>query len=208
MELPKHFEYFGKGAVSLCTTNSEGDRRSPEEFERKTSNIIEKLIREQGDEICQEKIGIDYIKDRLKDYDFGFIRSSVKAQMGQRKTRQTSTVAEPPSKLVVKRLHVPCAPCQTEQHAYSFVLCKLLPNPLFTNIDITLVCSRTNSKDGKLLLELVEKHANNLKYDCLSLIAVGDTRLLNWYKSQGFVLETDKPIINSNCKAYYMRKIM
>jgi hypothetical protein len=162
MELPKNFEY----------------------FERQTPNIMEKLIREQGDEICQEKIGIDYIKDRLKDYDFGFIRSSVKAQMGKRKTRQT------------------------EHHAYSFVLCKLLPNPLFTNIDITLVCSRANSKDGKLLLELVEKHAHKIKYDCLSLIAVGDTRLLNWYKSQGFVLETDKPIINSNCKAYYMRKIM
>jgi hypothetical protein len=61
MELPKNFEY----------------------FERKTPNIVEKFIRKQGDEICQEKIGTDYIKARLQDYDFGFVRSSVKSQIGR-----------------------------------------------------------------------------------------------------------------------------
>ena len=30
---------YGKGAESLCTTNSEGDLRSPEEFEEATWNV-------------------------------------------------------------------------------------------------------------------------------------------------------------------------
>ena len=158
MELPKNFEY----------------------FERKTPNIVEKFIRKQGDEICQEKIGTDYIKARLQDYDFGFVRSSVKAQIGRVRTRQT------------------------EHHAYSFILCKLIP--AFHVISITLVCSRTNSKDGKQLMELVEQKAKQLNYKQLSLIAIGNSRLLHWYESQGYVTIDDKPILDSKSKAYSMMK--
>jgi hypothetical protein len=153
-------------------------------FEKKTPNIFEKLIREQGDDTCQQKIGVDYITSKLKEYDFGFIRASAKAQMGQRKTRKTT------------------------HQMYSFVLCKLLPNALFKNVDIVLVCSRPTSKDGKQLLELVETKAKDMRYQCLTLIAVGNTRLLHWYESQGFVMETSKPIIDSDSYAYYMRKII
>jgi N-acetylglutamate synthase-like GNAT family acetyltransferase len=158
MELPKNFEY----------------------FERKTPNIVEKFIRKQGDEICQEKIGTDYIKARLQDYDFGFVRSSVKAQIGRVRTRQT------------------------EHHTYSFILCKLIP--AFHVISITLVCSRTNSKDGKQLMELVEQKAKQLNYKQLSLIAIGNSRLLHWYESQGYVTIDDKPIMDSKSKAYSMMK--
>lgn len=160
LELPKNFEFFEKSNI----------------------NAIENLIREQGDDVCQNKITSNYMKKKLKDCDFGFIRKSIKAQIGKMKTRKN------------------------EQYVYSFVLCKLLPNSHLNKIDITLVCSRTNSKDGKQLLELVEKYALSINYTCLSLIAIGNTRLLNWYISQGYVIEGDKDIIDSNSKAYSMSK--
>jgi len=160
MELPKNFEFFEKSNIKN----------------------IEKIIREQGDDVCQQKIGVDYIKNKVKNCDFGFIRTTIKAKIGQMQTRQNN------------------------KHLYSFVLCNLIPNSRLNKVDITLVCSRTNSKDGKQLLELVEKYAKTINYDCLSLIAVGNTRLLNWYKSQGYVLETDKDVVDSSLKIYYMVK--
>lgn len=160
LELPKNFEFFQKTNIKP----------------------IENLIREQGDDVCQNKIGTDYMKNKVKHCDFGFIRKSIKANVGQMQTRKN------------------------KQHVYSFVLCKLLPNQHLNKIDITLVCSRTNSKDGKQLLELVEKYAISINYNCLSLIAIGDKRLLNWYTSQGYLLETDKDIMDTNLKAYSMVK--
>lgn len=70
MDIHKHFEYFDQ-----------------------TNNEIKKLIKEQGDIVCQEKIGIDYIKDRLKDFDFGFIRKLTQAQIGkiQKKNKSNYT---------------------------------------------------------------------------------------------------------------------
>jgi hypothetical protein len=109
LELPKNFEFFDKSNIMK----------------------IENLIREQGDDVCQHKIGTDYMKNKLKNSDFGFIRKSIKAKIGQIQTRKN------------------------KYHVYSFVLCKLLPNKHLNKIYITLVCSRPNSKDGKQLLELL-----------------------------------------------------
>ena len=153
-------------------------------FFDQTNNEIKKLIKDQGDVVCQEKIGIDYINDRLKDFDFGFIRKLTQAQIGKIQEKKINEII------------------------HSFVICKQLVNPLFKKIDIRLVCSRINSKNGKQLLELVENKAKEMKYQCLSLIAVGDKKLLNWYLSQGFTVETDKPIIDSKFKAYYMIKFL
>lgn len=103
--LPKHFEY----------------------FERSVPNTVEKFIKDQGDSVCREMIGSDYIKAKIKEYDFGFVRMSPRANIGQkRRTRQT------------------------EQYVYSFVLCKLIP--AFKEIDVTLVCARPLRVDGKELL--------------------------------------------------------
>jgi hypothetical protein len=163
MELPKNFEFFEKKAPN---------------------KTIENLIKEQGDNVCQRKIGVDYIKNQLSDYNFGFIRYTTKAQVGRRRTRQT------------------------ENHLHSFVLCKHVSDPLVKEYNIILVCSRANSKDGKLLMQLVEQKALELHYQRLSLIAVGDQRLLHWYESLGYVSIDHKPILESNHNAYYMRKYL
>ena len=161
LQLPKSFEFY---------------------FEKNNLKDMEKIISEQGDDLCQNKIGTDYMKDKIKNSDFGFIRKSIKAKIGQMQTRNN------------------------KQRIYSFVLCKLLPNPYLNKIDITLVSSEENSKDLKKLLELVEEYAVSINYNCLSLIAIGNIQLLDWYKSQGYLLETDKDIMDSNLKCYYMAK--
>lgn len=161
MDIHKHFEYFDQ-----------------------TNNEIKKLIKEQGDIVCQEKIGIDYIKDRLKDFDFGFIRKLTQAQIGKIQKKKTNQII------------------------HSFILCKIIPDPSIKEIDIVLVCSRINSKDGKQLLELVEIKSTEIKCQRLSLIAIGNSHLLNWYISIGYIKITDKPIPDSKQKAYYMRKYL
>ena len=108
------------------------------EYFDQTSNEIKKIIK--------KKIGTDYIKDRLKDFDFGFVRKSKQVQIGKIKLKKKNEILN------------------------SFVIRKLLPNPLFKNIDVMLVCSRINSKDDKQLLELVEKKASEINFQCLSLI--------------------------------------
>ena len=161
IELPKHFEY----------------------FERNIPNSIEKLIKKQGDDICHNKIGTDYIKDRLKDYTFGFARISNKAKIGQQmRTRQT------------------------EQHTFSFVLCRIVNDPYIREISISLVCSRPTSKDGIQLMELVENKAREMRFQKLSLVAVGNARLLHWYQAQGFRKTSDEPIPDSIYKMYSMSK--
>jgi len=139
-----------------------------EYFERKTQNTIEKLLIEHGDDICRNIIGIDYLRDQLTRYDFGFIR-------------------------------------RTQNTIYSFVLCKL--NTEFSDVDILLVCPRPKTNDRTVMLGLVHEKARQIDVASMSLIAVGNTRLLNWYKNHGFYMqsytqEKDEPQV----KMYYMRK--
>ena len=146
------------------------------EYFDQTSEKIKEIIKEEGESICED-IGVEYIKERLKDFNFGFI---VKLSKGKEK----------------EKLH-------------SFVLCKHIYNSLLKNIEIILVCSRHNSKDFKQLLELIENKAKNINYECLSLNPViSNSRKLNWYISQGFILETYKSIPKTNLKSYYIRKIL
>jgi hypothetical protein len=156
-----------------------------EYFERSVPNTVEKFIKDQGDTVCREMIGSDYIKAKIKEYDFGFVRMSPRANIGQkRRTRQT------------------------EQYVYSFVLCKLIP--AFKEIDVTLVCARPLTVDGKELLDNVTQRAREMGYEWLSLIALGNARLVRWYQSQGFITVGDKPILDDEKKVtsytYSMRK--
>jgi hypothetical protein len=159
MELPINFEY----------------------FEKKTS-IVDKLIKEQGEDVCRQIIDKNFINLQKKSYDFGFIHKNYIAQIGQKKINKTP------------------------EYLYSFILCNLYPD--FEEIDITLICSRPNTKDGKQLLELVFQKGRELKYKYLSLLSIGEIKLVNWYKTQGFVVISEKPLPNGEIKAYYMRKLL
>jgi hypothetical protein len=153
-----------------------------EYFEKGSGNNIDKLIKEYGDDVCRNVIDKNYINLQTKNYDFGFIHKLPIAIIGQRKKNKPN------------------------DFVYSFILCKLYPQ--FDEIDITLVCSRPNSKDGKKLIELVCEKGRELNYKRLSLLSIGETKLVNWYKSQDFILVSEKHFPNGELKAYSMRKIL
>ena len=87
----------------------------------------------------------------------------------------------------------------------SFILCKLKPE--FEDIEISLVCSKPNKKQGKILINLVILKALEMKYKYISLLSIREMKLVNWYKKQGFQNITPKYLSNGNVPThYYMRK--
>ena len=130
MELPKNFEY----------------------FERKDMSIAEKLIQEQGEDICRHIISKHYISLHSRDYDFGIMHKTPMAQTGRMTRKRTS-----------------------QQYVYSFILCKV--HEELGDVDITLICSRPNSRDGKVLMGLVEDISRSKQYKTMSLLSIGDAKV-------------------------------
>jgi len=148
-------------------------------FDKNEKDIVS-LLNEQSVEVCRNKISKKYIQLQTKEYDFGFAHKTPVAQIGQRKTRKK------------------------QYHLYSFVLCKWYPE--YNEIGISLICSRPYSQEGKQLIECVEKKALELDCNQLSVLSIGETKLMKWYTEQGFVLMHEKHFPDGKLKAYYMRK--
>jgi N-acetylglutamate synthase-like GNAT family acetyltransferase len=152
-----------------------------EYFEKSSfSTINEKLIKEQGVDICRSVISANYILTQNATYDFGFIRKTPIAQIGQSKKRKKT------------------------QYVASVVLCKVFPE--FKQVDITLLCSRPNVRDGKRLMKMVEQKASSTGYEYLSVLSIGDERVMNFYKTIGFKLISEHLFPTGEIKAYSMRK--
>lgn len=161
MELPPNFDYFEKGADGAAA--------------------IEKLIKENGDTVCQDRIGHEYILNSVKKYLFGFSHKTIIARIGQRQKKKNP------------------------EHLYSFIICDYFD--LCKSININLICSRENAKDGKMLIQLAETRARELGFTKLTLFSILDDKLLRWYKSQGFKIE--KEVYNpgtTELKTYLMSK--
>ena len=156
-----------------------------EYFDSQSKNIkiIKSAVKEQGVDVCHGAIDTIYIRHSIQDFLFGFINIGKKANIGQKQT-------SPAKNSFVK----------------SFILCeKVKISNTFLNI--TLVCSRLNVKNGRELMGLVEQNAKELGYDTLTLHAVGAPSIVKWYEKQGFVV--DNVIYNNHSddvKAYYMFK--
>ena len=159
MDLAHQYEYFEKTSYSA---------------------LIEKLIKEQGQEVCRNVIGRDFIVNKTKEYDFGFIHKTPMAQIGKTRTKKNS------------------------DRVSSFVFCKMFPD--FGEIDVTLLCSRPTIRDGKLLMKWVKEKAVSLGYRYLSLLSIGDDKVMKWYQSIGFVLISEKLYPDGVLKAYSMKK--
>ena len=96
---------------------------------------------------------------------------------------------------------------RTQNTIHSFVLCKL--NTEFSDVGILLVCSRPQITDGCIMLEFVHESASRLGMTSMSLIMVEreNTQLLDWYKSNGFLVQSYKQDKhNPHIKVYSMRK--
>lgn len=153
------------------------------EYFEKSSKIDEKLIREQGDDVCRNAIDKMFIDSQRKEYDFGFIRKTQIAQIGQTRSRRMIS----------------------EQRISSFVLCKVLP--VLEAVDIGLICVRPSIKDGANLIDLVSKKADEMGYKKLVLFSTAESKLINWYKKQGFVvIRHNMPPCGE--KMCYMQKLL
>jgi len=51
--------------------------------------FIKDLVKSQGYETCREEINLQYIKNVIHEYDFGFARITQKANIGKKHTRKS-----------------------------------------------------------------------------------------------------------------------
>ena len=154
-----------------------------EYFDKTMPHIFDRLIKEQGNDVCQNMLHDNYIRDQVVDYTFGFAYTIPVAYIGQ-KTRSK----------------------KKERRLSSFVLCKIEKELQY--IDITLICSRKNTKQGKILMGIVEQYARTLKIPYLHLDSLAEQKLLEWYKSQGFVIFKNKMHVSGDIKAHTMIKFL
>ena len=96
-------------------------------------------MKEQSFKVCREKINPRYIEKVFRNFHFGWLRVSEKAQVGKRKRSSRS-----------------------EQQVYSFILCRYGDNLIY----IDLICGRENTRgDGKTLINVVETFAEEAKME-------------------------------------------
>ena len=143
------------------------------------TDLIQQL-RKQGQELCRQNISKKWIYASLDDFKFGFVHATPIAQIGRMKRGKPG---------------LPIA---------SFVLCKPMTDE---NIDIKLICSRPNTQEGSKLIRKVEEYAKEQGFQVLSLFSLPDYRLVQWYKSQGFVIRSEfRDPKKYDLKTYYMEK--
>ena len=139
-------------------------------FDPSAENIalITKLINTQGKEVCQNKIDMDYIKHNMSTHSFGYVSMTQKAQIGRRSIKNDN------DKYTVN----------------GFVICRI--NPAMPRLArIELVCSRPTSRIGKLLMEVAEDECLSLgTVSLIQLLSLDNNKLINWYKSMGYVADT------------------
>lgn len=130
--------------------------------------MFRNIIKDQGKDVCRQKIDQDWINENLHELSFGICYMTPIAQMDRRSIKKNSD----------------------KFRVHGFVLCRIDKNaPMFANID--LVCSRETSKTGKLLMELAEEHirTNNPghKIKFIELEPLSDLGLKRWYEKLGYI---------------------
>jgi hypothetical protein len=156
----------------------------------KMIKTIKNYIITQCSSVCREEISPETVRQDFSDFDFGFIRKSIRATTGIRNFRKTQ-----------------------KETVHSFVLCKYKRDTINNKniIKILLLCSSKNNsynnKDGVNLLNVVEHKARQEKIENLRLFSLGNTGLKRWYISQGFVLDDEIFLTGTKTvKVYLMSK--
>lgn len=143
---------------------------------------IIKHLRKQGQDICRQKISKKWLYASLDDFQFGFVHATPKAQVGRMKRGGSSL------------------------YIASFVLCKKMTDQ---NVDIKLICSRPNAREGSTLIQNAEEYAREQGFKIMSLFSLPDYKLVEWYKKQGFQIKSEsRDPKNYELKTYYMEKIL
>ncbi len=119
------------------------------------------LIQEQT---CRDSIDVQLIYNKINTFVFGYISISNKYQSSRRSIKKST------DKYILN----------------GFILCSF-NKELDSVLHIDLVCSRKNSKIGKILMNTVEEYAKSIGIDTLVLHSLAEENLKKWYKDLGFV---------------------
>jgi hypothetical protein len=157
-------------------------------FSPNSYNIINlrKIIKSQGFFCCHEKIEQQWINTSISKLSFGYTYLTLKAQIGRR------SIKKPEDKYLLQ----------------GFVLCRIdkdLPSIAW----IDLICSKHNSKTGKLLLDLAEEHirTNIPSVKLIQLYSLPQPKLKSWYLKNGYGV-SDVRIWDGKLKSYLMNKFL
>ncbi len=130
--------------------------------------IMKDIIKSQGNDTCRQEINIQYIKDTMNSYDFGFAKITQKSIIGKKHTKRPTD----------------------KYHLWGFILCKLNENTGISTIE--LVCSRqSKTGTGKLLIDkTIEVLQKNKNINIVRILCLPKDRLKTVYKNLGFQEDT------------------
>ena len=142
--------------------------------------FYKEIIKEQR---CRDSIDVQVIHNKINTFVFGYISISNKYQSNRR------NIKKPIDKYILN----------------GFILCSF-NKELDSVLDIDLVCSRKNSKIGKLLMNTVEEYAKSIGIDTLVLHSLAEENLKKWYKDLGFVHISTVYLKEDTPKVFFMMK--
>lgn len=156
---------------------------------------IRELIKDQGVDVCRDKINKRWIVKAVTEAEFGFVRFVQKAQIGRRSLKRAAD----------------------KYLLHGFVLCRAEVMPKEDDVPetivIDLVCARPMSQTGRVLLECAEQTAKERGYKYAKLYCIPVPRLKAYYESIEYVKASDVPDFDPNStsneegvKAYVMVK--
>lgn len=156
-------------------------------FDEKTEMLkhLKTYIIDQCLDVCCNEISQNYVRQVFKNFDFGYLRSSKRAQTGIRNFNK-----------------------KKEYTVYSFAVCKYIrENNKINSINLQVLCNsknNTNKNDAKKMINFIEDKARSQNIGLITLNALGNNALRAWYETQGFKTET---IIGDHKEKYfYMTK--
>lgn len=157
-------------------------------FDPTSENItfFKKLLTKQGVNVCQDQVNSRWINESLSRFSFGYAFISRKAQIGRRSLKNEE------DKFILK----------------GFVIGRInIAQPQTVTID--LVCSRQETKLGKVLMELSEEKAKSIPaVKLIQLFSLPEKKLKKWYNSLGFGEIEERSFEDGTLKAYLMQKFI
>lgn len=156
-------------------------------FDEKTEMLqhLKTYINGQCLDVCRNEISQNYVRQVFKNFDFGYLRSSKKADIGIRNFNK-----------------------KREYTVYSFAICKYeRGHNKIDAINLQVLCNsknNVNKNDAKTMLSLIEEKARSQKISYITLNALGKNALRVWYEKQGF--KTINILGDQEEKYFYMKK--
>jgi N-acetylglutamate synthase-like GNAT family acetyltransferase len=129
----------------------------------KNISVLKSILKNQGEETCQNQIDLEYINESIKQYKFGLISLSKKAQIGKRNIKNKSE----------------------NYYLNGFIICYINDDEP-ENMIINLICSDKKAKIGKYLMKEAEEKARLMKVNKIILYSLNESNLIKWYKNLGF----------------------